>query len=343
MAYDDFCPFYERAFKNIRGGFMEKVLVSLLLGASILVIHYLSIGTVVFDEKGWILSIIITVASLSLFFATHTFRMLLPQLGQRLKPNERDKLIVSINNYLSDRKFLLGGMTFGFLNSLMGVLFGLPDIYDSILDKAVILGSYFIAGFICGVALSGIVGVTKCINSFSKNLEPIFDYTSQDKCGGTRFIGWALLIFSTVTLVVGVLITVYISITEWKYKSEVYVSILYASWILLPYIASIFVLLVPAISINKSLNRYKLDKEKKLSESIKLLFNELENKDISPERKSELYLDYQFQTNMRKELHEMRTWPFSIGTNSTYFLSVASSFYTTYESVNSWFPTPPPT
>ena len=113
--------------------------------------------------------------------------------------------------------------------------------------------------------------------------------------------------------------------------------ILYASWIVLPYIASVFVLVVPAISINRSLSRYKIEKDRRFTESIKSIFEELERKDVTAERKSELYADYDFQTNMRKELHEMRTWPFSAGTNSTYFFSLASSFFATYTSVSSWF------
>jgi ABC-type multidrug transport system fused ATPase/permease subunit len=337
VTYDDFSPFYEIGGKNIQGGFVGKVLFSIFLGVLVLGMHFLVIGRTVFVNYGWVLSIIIVAASLSLFYATHTFRMLLPKLGVRLSKEQTDKFMSSIHIYLSDKGFILYGIFFGVMNSLMGLSFGLPEVYDSIQGTSVILFGYFVAGFVCGLALSGIIGVTKCIKEISNDNDSFFDYTSQDKCGGTRFIGWSLLVFSIVTLIVGGLITIYISFTVWDHKDFIVVKMLYSGWILLPYIASIFVLVVPAISINKSLTKYKMEKDKKFTESIKSIFDELERKDISAERKSELYADYEFQTNMRKELYEMRTWPFSVGTNSTYLVSVGSSIFTTYSSVTNWF------
>ncbi|HEX7027965.1 MAG TPA: hypothetical protein VF268_12045 [Gammaproteobacteria bacterium] len=335
MTYDDFCPFYEKGIARM-GGFVGKVLFSISLGAAVLAIHYLGIGKTVFENYGWILSIIVLVASLSLFYATHTFRMLLPKLAGCMHTEQQARLMSLVASYLSDRRFVISGLVFGCLNSLMGLLFGLPDVYDSAWKVASILTGYFIAGFVCGLALCGIVGVAKCISAISNNNESLFDYTSHDKCGGTQFIGWALLVFSVVTLIVGVLITLYISFTQWEYKRSAIVNVFYASWIVLPYVASIFVLVVPAISINKSLARYKIEKDKRFAGSITAIFDELERNDVSPGRKSELYADYEFQTRMRKELHEMRTWPFSIGTNSTYFFTLASSAFATITSVNKW-------
>jgi hypothetical protein len=337
MTYNDFYPFYERGVERILGGFMGRVLFAMVLGVAVLWIHYLGIGRAVFENYGWVLTIIVMVACLSLFYATHTFRMLLPELAGRLSREREAGFLALIRVHLSDRKFFISGLVFGALNSLMGMAFGLPAVYDTLPAKAFILMGYFVAGFVCGLALWGIIGVTRCISAVTDDSESFFDYTSQDQCGGTQFIGWELLVFSTVTLVVGVLITVYISLTEWEHKGSFIVNVLYAGWIVLPYIASIFVLVVPAISINKSLVRYKIEKDGRLTESIRSIFRELERKDIAPERKSELYVDYEFQTNMRKELHRMRTWPFSVGANSTYFFSLASSCFATYESVTGWF------
>lgn len=336
MTYNDFYPFYERGVDAVPGGFIGRVLFAIALGVAVLGIHYLGIGGEVFKNYGWVLSIIVMVAGLSLFYATHTFRMLLPKLAGRLRRERQAGFLALIELHLSDRKFFIAGLVFGSLNSLMGVVFGLPGVYDTLPAKAFILTGYFVAGFVCGLALWGIIGVIRCISAMADDNDSFFDYTSHDKCGGTQFIGWALLVFSAVTLIVGVLITVYISLTDWQRKGSMIVEVLYAGWIVLPYIASVFVLIVPAISINRSLVRYQIEKDRRFIESIKSIFDELESKGITSERKSELYADYEFQTNMRKELHEMRTWPFSVGANSTYFFSMASSCFATYESVNKW-------
>lgn len=81
---------------------------------------------------------------------------------------------------------------------------------------------------------------------------------------------------------------------------------------------------------------YKLEKEIQLGQSISNIFNELEETNINADRKSELYNDYEFQINMRRELHQMRTWPFGIGANTTYFFAMASSIFTSVWSVNEW-------
>ena len=336
MKYKGFTPFYEKITDYFHGGFAGKILFAFFFGGGVLVIQYLSIGIKVFENKGWVLSVLISVAILCLFYATHIFRLLLPQLGSKLDSNNRDIFIASIHKYLSNVKFVLTGIIFGVLNSGMGYIFGLPAIYNSMLEKVTILGSFFVAGFVCGLAILGIFGVTKCILVFSNKCDDFFDYSSQDYCGGTHFIGQALVIFGSVTLIVGVLISLYISNTAWGNKESILVKLLYYFWVIFPYLMSIFVLLIPAISINKALTMYKLNKEVQLTKVIRNIFDELEKTDINPERKHELYKDYDFQINRREELHKMRTWPFSIGTNSTYFVTMKSSIFTSVSSVNTW-------
>jgi len=333
-----FYPFYEKFAELICKGFIGKVIVSFAIGLIVLGLHYYAIGALVFYHSGWLLSVIITVASLSLFFATHVFRSLMNKLRARFDSDEIEKLNELIKKHLADKNFLLGGIIFGLINSLFGYFFGLPHIYFVNESLTIIAALYFVAGFICGVAFAGIIGVTRCLNAVVSNSGAIFDYTSHDKCGGTKFIGWSLLVFSSVTLLVGILITLYISITLWSGEKNILINIIYAGWIVFPYLASIFVLLLPAVSINSSLSQYKQDKENKLSDSIQVLFDELENEDTSVERKDELYKDYEFLKAMRKEVYDMRTWPFSMGSNSVYFLSIGSSVFTTYSSILKWFP-----
>lgn len=341
MTYDDFKPLYERWMGGGPGGFVNKFLYSILLGIFVLGLHFLIIEDQLFENYGWILSLIIIVASLSLFFATHTFKRLFPRLNNYLTDEQKEAFISDVEKYLSDKIFLFYGFLFGVLNSLMGIAFGLPDLYETILNQSVLILGYFLAGFVCGLALSGIVGVTRTLSNLFVTEHSFLDYTSHDKCGGTQFVGWALLTFSLVTLVVGLLITSYISYTSWTQKDFVLVNVLYFGWIALPYVASVFVLIIPAISINKLLTKYKISQDKKLSNQIAEIFQELESEGISGERKQELYADYEFQTQMRATLHQMRTWPFGVGTNSTYFLSVGASLFGTVTNIQSWVPATP--
>lgn len=338
MTYDDFNPFYEKLSKTYFSGFIGKLLFSIFLSILVLGLHYISIGSKVFVNYGWVLSVIIIVACLSLFYATHTFRMLIPKFGSRLSSGSKKRFISHIHRYLNNKTFIAYAATFGVLNLCMGILFKLPEVYATPLDKITIVSSYFLAGFVCGLALAGIMGVTKCISNVFEYDGYFLDYTAHDNCGGTQFIGWSLLIFSLVTLSVGILITFYMSSTEWYGTHTVFVNILYFSWVTLPYIASLIILIVPAISINNRLTKYKLEQDKKLSKIIKELFSELEGVDVSSDRRKELYADYEFQTNMRRTLHEMRTWPFSVGTNSTYFISLLVSAFGTVSNVRSWLP-----
>ena len=341
MTYDDFEPLYERWIGGGPGGFVKRFLYSILLGVFVLGLHFLVIEDQLFDNYGWILFLIIIVASFSLFFATHTFKRLFPQLNNHLTDTQKEAFLSDVDNYLSDKVFLSYGVLFGALNSLIGIVFGIPDLYETILDQSVLMLGYFLAGFVCGLALSGIVGVTRTLSNLFLSEHSFLDYTSHDKCGGTQFVGRALLIFSIVTLAVGLLIASYISYTSWAQKESILVNVIYFSWIALPYVASVFVLLIPAISINKLLTKYKISQDEKLSNQIAGIFQELETEGISGERKRELYADYEFQTQMRATLHQMRTWPFGIGTNSTYFLSVGASLFGTVTNIQSWVPATP--
>ena len=56
----------------------------------------------------------------------------------------------------------------------------------------------------------GIYGVFVAISEFSHILKPSLDFTSPDNCGGTLFIGAALVVFGSVTMIAGVMISIYI-------------------------------------------------------------------------------------------------------------------------------------
>lgn len=337
MDYNSFIPFYER-IPYLSNNFVSKVLFSFFWGGTVLVAHFLSINFMVFKNFGWVLSVIITVACLALFYATHTFRSLLPQLEARLSSMDQAVFKNAISQHLSDNKFVIFGLFSGTLNCIIGYLFGLPLIYACgyLITKVVVFLAYFFAGFVCGLAFLGIVGVIQCLSMLAKKMDDFFDYTSRDGCGGTLFLGEALVLFSCATLIVGVLISVYISKTAWTNKSNDLITLIYWGWMFLPFLMSFFVLFVPAISINSALNNYKLKNEVRFTKKLASILNKLEKDKLSSEEIATLYDEYEFQIKMRTQLHEMRTWPFGMSANFAYFLTVATSGSASVTSAIDW-------
>ncbi len=182
-----FLPFYERLIIRFPGYLIGKVLVSTLLGLAFLVGHYVSIGNKVFEDWSWFLSALITTAMLCLYYATHTLRTLLPEMDMRLRPDGNEVYMTTLKRILSDRHFVLAGLFFGLLNCGVGYSFGLP--YSKGLAVVTILSGYFFAGFVCGMAVFGIYGISVSIGAFSRKAKHSFDFTSPDRCGGNTVSG----------------------------------------------------------------------------------------------------------------------------------------------------------
>ena len=76
-------------------------------------------------------------------------------------------------------------------------------------------------------------------------------------------------------------------------------------------------MIAPAVPINKELREYKLKEEVNLKERLIGIRRRLENEPDYNKRK-DLREDHEFQQNRRRDLHAMRTWPFSLGANLKY-------------------------
>ena len=327
MGEKKFLPFYERIASRIPGYVVGRVVVSGLLGFAFITAHYLSIGNQVFgrepfDDWSWFLGVLIGAAMLCLYYSTHTLRTMFPEMDTRLHPGGNEVYMRALTNALSDYNFVRAGFVFGLLNCAFGYSFGLPYTKGSAIFT--ILGGYFLAGFVCGMAVWGIYGVSVSISAFSRKAKSSFDFTSPDHCGGTLFLGDALIVFSSVTLFVGVMISIYILKTHWTRDNTWWVMSLKSVWIVFPYASSLVALIAPAVPINKQLREYKIKQEVILQKRLSEIRKRLENEDSAAERK-DLREDYGFQQNTRKELHAMRTWPFGLGANLKYLLVFATN------------------
>jgi hypothetical protein len=334
MDNQRFYPFYERLLAQFPGQLIGKVLVSTLIGLAFLVGHYVSIGNKVFDDWSWFLSVLIITATLCLYYATHILRTLLPEMDLRLRQCDNQVYMPTLIRILSDHNFILAGLFFGLLNSGIGYFFGLP--YHEEIAVITILSGYFLAGFVCGMAVFGIYGVSVTIGAFSLKAKPSFDFTSPDRCGGTLFLGEALVEFSLVTLLVGVMISVYILKAKWTGDNTGWIRALKYIWIVFPYVMSLVALIAPAVPINSELRQYKMEQEDELQKQLTKIRENLEDDQIDPAKRKDLHEDYEFQQSVREELHGMRTWPYGVGANIKYLAGVGSSLFASVESASSW-------
>ena len=329
-----FLPFYERLTIRFPGYIVGKVLVSALLGIAFLAAHYVSIGNKVFKDWSWFLSVLLGTAMLCLYYATHTLRTILPEMAVRLRPDGDEAYMSPLKRVLSDRNFILAGLFFGLLNCGFGYCFGLP--YSKGPGLITILSGYLLVGFVCGMAVFGIYGVSVSISAFSRKAKPSFDFTSPDRCGGTVFLGEALIVFGAVTLIVGVMISVYILKVDWTRENTWWITSLKCFWVAFPYVASLVVLIAPAVPINKALRDYKMEQEVVVQDRLTEIRNRLESNQLEVTERKELREDYEFHTSIRKDLHKMRTWPYGLSANLKYLtVFVANSFASVY-SVSEW-------
>jgi len=329
-----FLPFYERLTIRFPGYIAGKILVSALLGIAFLAAHYVSTGDKVFKDGSWFLGVLIGTAMLCLYYATHTLRTILPEMAVRLGPDGDEVYMSPLKRILSDRNFVLAGLIFGLLNCGFGVSFGLP--YSRWPSLITILSGYLLAGFVCGMAVYGIYGVSVSLSAFSRKAKPSFDFTSPDRCGGTVFLGDALIVFAAVTLVVGVMISVYILKVDWTRENTWWITSLKGFWIAFPYVASLVALIAPAVPLNEALRDYKTEQEVVVQDRLTEIRNRLESNQLDVTVRKELREDYDFHTNIRKDLYKMRTWPYGLSAHLKYLSVFVANLFASVDSVLKW-------
>lgn len=338
----DFLPFYERFANCIPSYVAGRVALSAFLGFAFLALHQL-INHSLFAPGGvkdwsWFLALLISIEMLCLYYATHTLGAVCQELDTRLPSGDIDDYRKALVGTLSDARFVRAGIFFGLLNCLVGWALGLP--YGEASAQATIVVGYFLAGFVGGMAVWGIYGVVRLMNAASTGARRSFDFTSPDNCGGTGFLGDALIVFASVTLVAGVMISIYV-LNTWPNVTTWHGTSLRGFWILFPYACSLIALIGPAVPIARELRKYKIAQEASLKKNLNEIRTRLEDRGSAAERK-DLREDYDFLQNRRKDLHGMRTWPFGLGANLKYISIFAANvsvhaFSGAAKAVAGWF------
>lgn len=334
MDDSKFLPFYDRLTPRFAGNIVGKILVSALLGLAFLTVHYLIIGNKVFEDWSWFLSALISTTMLCLYYATHTLRIIFPEMDMRLGVAGDEIYMNPLKRILSDRNFIRAGLSFGLLNCVFGYLFGLP--YVEVHAVLTILCGYFLAGFVCGMAAFGIYGVSVSISAFAKKAKASFDFTSPDRCGGTLFLGDALVVFGSVTLTVGVMISVYILKTDWTGGTKWWIASLQCFWIAFPYVMSFIALFAPAVPLNKALREYKMEQEVALRDQLTQIRKHLGETQPDATQGKDWRERYEFQQGIRKDLHTMRTWPYDLSTKLNYLVVLVPNLSASVHSALTW-------
>jgi len=313
-----FRPFYERFAAQLGHGNSGKISLSFLAGALFFVPHIVAKRGEVLNDFSWLLAILISSALLFLYYATSTLNELIPYWKKQLEHEDEIVFMGPLCRTLSDGRFVSAGLFFGFLNMVIGYAFGIPASNQEYLIS--IFFGYFLAGFCCGLPAYGIYGVVVTIKAFTREGRLDMDYTAPDRCAGMSFMGTALVKFSVVTLLEGILLATYIFWADWDNAGNAWVTLLMWGWIVFPFVLSLLVLLIPATDINQMLIRYRREKEQELKKLCSQLRAQIEDKSLENVR-ANLRNEYEYHCQRRQEVYNMRTWPFS--TNAvTSFVSV---------------------
>lgn len=357
---DALYPFYDKLAERIyipfigKSAFISKLALTTLLGLSFLGLRYMSVihsGNVahyLFGDWSWFLALLITTVMLSLYYATHVYRIMISEALRRIPKGVTEKDILEpISDYLTDRGFVISGVVFGVFTCFLGFFFGLPDykgfacgccgLPDNIwFANFTLYFGFFLAGFVNGLAVFGILVVLKSFKIFSDKIDSSIDFTFPDRCGGTAFLGTGLMVYSSVTLIAGVMISVYTLNIPWKNQGKDWIIMAESLWIALPYVMALVVLMIPALGINKILRSYKIRREGELQKNLVTLQNEIENPETDPTTRKEKQDIYNYHSERRKILYNMRTWPFSASANVKYLSVISINICTTVAGSYGW-------
>ena len=231
-----FNPFYWRIVQRTRHPVTARVCIAIILGLIFLAPHLLTSGAAVFNDLSWMIGVLISSAMLFLYYATSTLINLISEVDTRVSGDHRNLYMEPLRFWLSDGKFVLTGVFFGVMNCIVGYSFGVR--YESFPSKLTIFFGFFVVGFVCGMAAFGLSGVFDFVRGFIAT-KPTLDYREPDKCAGTSFLGEALVKFSLVNLVMGVLISIYIVFAPWANRNHILVRVLMWAWIGFPFFVSL--------------------------------------------------------------------------------------------------------
>jgi hypothetical protein len=322
----------------------------IIAGPVFFVVHLAAAGPPALRDWSWLLAAVITTAAVFLSLATHVLGLMIEQMDWRLSRGHSTVRAKDLyKGAFSDRNFLLAAIGFGVLNALMGFSFGLPycKVWEpcrrlsafAVLPNDTIMLGYVLAGMICGMAAFGIAAVCLFLVRFSRHARATFEPGSPDGCAGTSYIGEAVIVFSVITLIVGVMISIYILQTAWTGPKTDGIAALKTTWVFFPYLMSLAALLIPAVPLMAALHDFKFHRQMALQNEDAALRASLKDPPASATERLRIATRLQSIATELNDLYQVRIWPFSTGASTKYFTVVAGNLLVQVGTMLKFLPT----
>ncbi|MEX0963176.1 MAG: hypothetical protein WDZ52_03920 [Pseudohongiellaceae bacterium] len=271
----NFYPFYDPYRDSGVLGYGSKLGISLAIGAVYSLLQYYALPDkmVFFSENCWILGLIITTSSFSLYIATDVFRHNL-QTMRKIEGTYSDSLKV-VNEWMNDKWLLLAGFGYATLNTTAGHLLGVPAVFfESTSALSMVYLGFFLAGFVSGMGLLAITAVVVLYLKFAPSLQYSLDPNDPDGNGGIKKLGDSLWLFGGLIGAVGILVSIHMFGVSWTYMDKPYVQFIFLFWISVPYILAVSAVLIPGLAVRRQVSYYKSYKSNQLKqEKVKLYSN----------------------------------------------------------------------
>ena len=253
---EGYLPFYERAIRILP---FPYHISSFLIMIPNFLLHFVLgklFGVKTLSDFSWFLPIMSAGILILLLWATNHLRQFTINLYPAFKIDKQNNIPRTIvENHVKDVTMLKYGFSFGFANLGLGLFYGFWYEQPVLLIS---LGyQIFLAGFIAGMAISGIISILKVVNYITDQKKTDMDFDCPDRCGGMTRIGNSLLKFSLVSLIAGIMIAYYIYNSPWSHQNWKAVIYFMYAWMGFPHFAALSVLLIPFLKIHEFMRNTK--------------------------------------------------------------------------------------
>jgi hypothetical protein len=261
----NYYPFFDpwRDGKPLR--WYQKIAIAVGIGVAYGALQFINLDekAVFWEQRCWMLSVIISFSLLALYVATHVFR---ENLDLLIRFEGSSGVTAGIiQQLLGVRVFVLAGLVFATLTTGVAHLFGIPaDLHLASLPLVAVYLGYFLTGFTCGLGLWAILAVIILYLRFAPNLQHTLNPGSPDGYGGIKSLGDSLWFFAMLIAAVGLLVASYMFSVDWTNLHNDLARSLFLIWLAMPFVMAVSVILIPGLAVRRQVNEFKAHRHEQL-------------------------------------------------------------------------------